>query len=112
MGPNLGRSPEMFAIEPEACVGCLACVRVCPADAIAVDESLVRIVEESCVRCGLCLPACPHAAISAHGELARAIGAAVRGDGILILSPEAVTHFFPATRSSSSTRRTLRGSAP
>ncbi|MFI5235970.1 MAG: diguanylate cyclase [Gemmatimonadales bacterium] len=87
----------MFAIEPEACVGCLACVRVCPVDAIAVDELLVRIVEESCVRCGLCLPACPHDAISAHGELARAIGAAVRGDGILILSPEAVTHFFPAT---------------
>jgi diguanylate cyclase (GGDEF)-like protein len=87
----------MFAIEPEACVGCLACLRVCPADAVAVEESAVRIVDESCVRCGLCLPACPHGAISARGELARAIGAAVRGDGVLILSPEAVTHFFPAT---------------
>lgn len=87
----------MFAIEPEACVGCLACVRVCPADAIAVEEPLVRIVDETCVRCGLCVPACPHDAIAAHGDLARAIAAAVRGDGILILSPEAVTHFFPAT---------------
>lgn len=87
----------MFAIEPEACVGCLACLRVCPADAVAVEDSLVRIVDEACVRCGLCLPACPHGAISARGELARAIGAAVRGDGVLILSPEVVTHFFPAT---------------
>ena len=87
----------MFAIEPEACVGCLACLRVCPADAVAVEESLVRIVDEACVRCGLCLPACPHGAISARGELARAIAAAVRGDGVLILSPEVVTHFFPAT---------------
>ncbi|HEU5359146.1 MAG TPA: 4Fe-4S dicluster domain-containing protein, partial [Gemmatimonadales bacterium] len=87
----------MFAIEPEACVGCLACLRVCPADAVAVDEAVVRIVDASCVRCGLCLPACPHDAITARGELARAVAAAVRGDGVLILSPEAVTHFFPAT---------------
>lgn len=87
----------MFAIEPEACVACLACLRVCPADAIAVEEAVVRIVDESCVRCGLCLPACPHDAISARGELGRAVAAAVRGDGVLILSPEAVTHFFPAT---------------
>src|SRR5207244_1498779 len=40
-----------FRIEPELCVACLACVRVCPADAVAVEGQQVRIVDEACTRC-------------------------------------------------------------
>ena len=86
----------IFSIDPSACVTCLACVRVCPTGAVEVQDPLVRIVDESCIRCGLCVPACPHHAIEVTGELGRAIAVATRGDGALILSPEAVAYFYPA----------------
>ena len=46
-----------FVIDAELCVACLACVRVCPTDAIAVagDEPLLlQVVDDSCIRCGQC----------------------------------------------------------
>jgi diguanylate cyclase (GGDEF)-like protein len=89
-----------FVIDAELCVACLACVRVCPTDAIAVagDEPLLlQVVDEACIRCGQCLPACPHSAVKVNGEIGRALAIAAEGDGVLILSPESVAHFYPAT---------------
>jgi diguanylate cyclase (GGDEF)-like protein len=86
-----------FKIDPEKCVACLACVRVCPADAVAVEEQRVWIVDEACTRCGLCLPACPHDAITAIGDHARALELARGGEAVLILSVESAAHFYPAT---------------
>ncbi len=85
-----------FKVDPELCVACLACVRVCPADAVAVEEHKVRIVEDACTRCGLCLPACPHEAITAAGDVRRALDLA-RSGATLILSVEAAAYFYPAT---------------
>ncbi|HWA40179.1 MAG TPA: diguanylate cyclase [Gemmatimonadales bacterium] len=86
----------MFAVLPEACVGCLACVRVCPVGAIAVEGPRVQIDDDTCVGCGHCVPACPHHAIVARGDLARAAAVAAGGMGALILAPEAAAHFYPA----------------
>ncbi len=89
-----------FVIDAELCVACLACVRVCPTDAIAVagdQPLLLQIVDEACIRCGQCLPACPHGAVKVNGEIGRALAIASHGDGVLILSPESVAHFYPAT---------------
>jgi len=86
-----------FRIDPDKCVACLACVRVCPADAVAVEEQRVSIVDEACTRCGLCLPACPHEAIIAIGDQARALALAKGGEAVLILSVESAAHFYPAT---------------
>ncbi len=89
-----------FVIDAELCVACLACVRVCPTDAIAVagDEPLLlQIVDEACIRCGQCLPACPHGAVKVNGEIGRALAIASNGDGVLILGQESVAHFYPAT---------------
>src|SRR5438445_4852044 len=86
-----------FRIEPELCVTCLACVRVCPADAVAVEEQRVSIVDEACTRCGLCLPACPHEAITAGGDLERAFELAGSGRATLILTVESAAYFYPAT---------------
>src|SRR6476646_2471394 len=89
-----------FVIDAELCVACLACVRVCPTDAVAVagDEPLLlQVVDEACIRCGRCLPACPHGAVKVNGEIGRALAIASQGDGVLILSPESVAHFYPAT---------------
>jgi diguanylate cyclase (GGDEF)-like protein len=86
-----------FRIEPDLCVACLACVRVCPADAVAVEGERVRIVDEACTRCGACVPACPHLAIAATGDMARALELVRGGRAALILSVEAAVHFYPAT---------------
>jgi Fe-S-cluster-containing hydrogenase component 2 len=58
-------------VDHSRCVACLACVRVCPTDAIALppEARVVEIVEENCIRCGECLPACPHDAIAATGAV-------------------------------------------
>ena len=87
----------IFSIDSASCVACLACVRVCPADAVAVEDPRVRIIDQACIKCGLCVPACPHDAIEVSGELGRAIAVAARERGVLILSPEAAAHFYPAT---------------
>jgi len=89
-----------FVIDPELCVACLACVRVCPTDAIAVaaeEPLLLQVEDEPCIRCGQCLQACPHGAVKVNGEIGRALVIAAQGDGVLILSPESVAHFYPAT---------------
>ena len=86
-----------FRIDPELCVACLACVRVCPSDAVAVEEQKVWIVDEACTRCGLCLPACPHEAIIAVGDSARALEFALSRNAVLILSVESAAYFYPAT---------------
>jgi diguanylate cyclase (GGDEF)-like protein len=86
-----------FRIDPDKCVACHACVRVCPADAVAVEDQRVWIVDEACTRCGLCLPACPHDAIIASGDHARALELAMGGEAVLILSVESAAHFYPAT---------------
>src|SRR5437016_13682265 len=75
----------------------MACVRVCPADAVAVEGTQVRIVDETCTRCGLCLSACPHDAIKASGDVARAIELALSGRAALILSVECAVFFYPTT---------------
>ncbi|HEX3928626.1 MAG TPA: diguanylate cyclase [Gemmatimonadales bacterium] len=88
-----------LAIDPSRCVACLACVRVCPTDAIALppEARVVEIVDENCILCGECLPSCPHDAITATGAVDRALAIAEAGSGALILAPEAVAHFHPAT---------------
>ena len=86
-----------FRIDPELCVACLACVRVCPSDAVAVEDQKVWIVDETCTRVGLCLPACPHGAIIAVGDATRALEFALSYKAVLILSVESAAWFYPAT---------------
>ncbi|MGH7538599.1 MAG: [Fe-Fe] hydrogenase large subunit C-terminal domain-containing protein, partial [Gemmatimonadales bacterium] len=86
-----------YRIEPDLCVACLACVRACPADAVAVEAERVWIIDEACTRCGVCVPACPHEAIRASGDLEAALRLAGEVGTALILSAESAAYFFPAT---------------
>lgn len=56
---------ELFSINDNTCIGCYACVRVCPVKAIEVkpNEDVARIISDRCIGCGSCLNICPVEAI-------------------------------------------------
>lgn len=41
------------------CVGMGACQKVCPFDAIVIEDGLARIIESECRACGKCISVCP-----------------------------------------------------
>lgn len=54
---------------PDPCIGCSACVKICPVHALAIgkDESMrnrVRIDDASCITCFCCHEVCPAKAIA------------------------------------------------
>jgi len=64
-------------LDPSACVGCAACVEVCPRDAIAPGQPPVFDLDR-CVGCFCCAEVCPQGAIAPHRNLiARLIGVRV-----------------------------------
>ncbi len=49
----------------EKCVGCGACKRVCPTDAVeGTRKEMHRIIQDKCIRCGQCYDACKFDAIT------------------------------------------------
>jgi Fe-S-cluster-containing hydrogenase component 2 len=51
-------------VEQDTCVGCEACVSVCPTSAISVNDGKASVDEDVCVECGACVSTCPVGAIS------------------------------------------------
>ncbi|MBN1824674.1 MAG: 4Fe-4S binding protein [Candidatus Eisenbacteria bacterium] len=62
----MGNKPKkLLALEivTEKCKGTLACMRVCPTQAIRVRKGKVSIHPQECIFCGTCIRACPEGAI-------------------------------------------------
>jgi NADH:ubiquinone oxidoreductase subunit F (NADH-binding)/Pyruvate/2-oxoacid:ferredoxin oxidoreductase delta subunit len=56
-----------YAIDPEACSGCMVCARNCPAGAISGEKGqLHKINHELCTRCGVCRSLCNFDAVLVH----------------------------------------------
>ncbi len=51
----------------EKCKGCQKCVKVCPFNAITMEEKLA-VIGPSCTSCGVCVDACPFNAIEKTDE--------------------------------------------
>jgi ferredoxin len=48
----------VHATDPDKCVGCGACVEVCPVDAIRSEDELAVVDREGCIGCGVYATRC------------------------------------------------------
>jgi len=56
-------------VNPEKCIVCLTCVRVCPFSApIIADKGYAVIQIDKCKACGICVKECPAQAIELKGK--------------------------------------------
>ncbi len=51
-------------VDQSVCVGCEACVGVCPTSAISMNDGKALVDGDACVECGACVATCPVSAIS------------------------------------------------
>jgi len=59
--PALGK----YHINPKKCIGCTACSKVCPVNAISGDVKKAHVVDkEKCIKCGACEKRCKFDAVT------------------------------------------------
>ena len=46
------------------CIGCQKCARICPVEAIHMEENLAVVDPAVCIDCGKCIGECPTGAIT------------------------------------------------
>ncbi len=55
---------EYPKVNPELCTNCGACMEICPANAIVIENNKAKIIEDKCRGCYACQNVCPTGAIS------------------------------------------------
>lgn len=59
------KAMRVFYIDPAKCIGCTACAKACPADAIKGEKKQAHVINsDKCIRCGACLTKCKFNAVT------------------------------------------------
>ena len=53
------KGKDVMSVCKVGCIGCKMCQKVCPADAITVEDNIAHIDPEKCTNCGACAEKCP-----------------------------------------------------
>ena len=54
-----------YSVIDENCTGCLACIKVCPSDAVSGELKEIHVIDiEKCIKCGACFQVCKFDAIA------------------------------------------------
>jgi len=62
--PMLISSGYVASVTGKDCVGCGACARICPFEALSVSDGIAHVDHEACMGCGVCVAACSKDALS------------------------------------------------
>lgn len=58
--PAKSQAPALAWIDENVCIGCTACIRACPVDAIMGARKLMHtVIQSECTGCALCVAPCP-----------------------------------------------------
>lgn len=57
-----------MVVDKSTCIGCEACIAICPVGAIEMKDGKADINKDICVSCGVCVSECPVEAISNEGN--------------------------------------------
>lgn len=91
---------SIIGLQEEKCVGCNACVRVCPAgdaNIAHMDESgtlRIKIDDDRCIKCGACIKACSHHARYFIDDTDRFISDLKAGKEIAMIAAPAIKIAF------------------
>lgn len=63
MQNDLNTYYHSIVVQPERCIGDMACMKICPVGAIRIRNGKARIIENKCIDCGECVKVCKANAI-------------------------------------------------
>ena len=96
---------QIITVNEEQCVGCNACVRVCPVHANATrlregstDEFVTTVNYTACINCGECVKACMHGARGFVDDIGAFEKAFDAKEPFLVITAPAVRTSFPKSR--------------